>query len=166
MELHSTISSRLLVFLPHAARTTRSAMALDWRARDFMGPKIQNGLAKQQQNVVECVRPSSYAEASRQVQGAEKEARDRPKHEREDVPAIAERADVMKGREDQRAEDRGEDAGEQGAPAEQLAARPGERTHEHDAEQQLLVQPRADRQHQHRASAQPHLTQTDGFGWG
>src|SRR6185436_9442131 len=118
MELHSTISSRLLDFLPHAATTTRSAMALDWRARDFMGPKIQNRLAKQQQNVVECVRPCSYAEAPGQVQGAEKEAGDRPKHERENVQAVAERANIVKGREDQRAEYRGEDAGDERAPAE------------------------------------------------
>src|SRR5437667_6754453 len=165
IELHSTTSFRRVRFLVHAATRTSDANRTSLTRWDFMAPNIANGAsAQQQEHVVKCVGPGSYAESAEQVEAAEKQAGDRPKHERIDVKPVAKRADIVERGENERAEYRRGHAGEQRTQAQQFRCAAREQTDEDDEEQQLLVDTRADRQNQHRPAAEALGGERDDHG--
>src|SRR6267142_1982298 len=165
IELHSTTSFRRVRFLVHAATATSEARRTSFTRWDFMAPNIANGAsAEQQEHVVKCVGPRSYAESPEQVEAAEKQARDRPKDEGIDVEAVAKGADIVEGGENERAQYRRGHAGDERTQAEQFRGAPGEQSDEDDAEQQLFVNAGADRQHQHRRAAEPLRGERDNHG--
>src|SRR5467141_882537 len=131
IELHSTTSPRRVLFLLHAPAATRQENTTSCTSWDFMAPNIANGaLAEQQEHVVKCVSPRSYTESAQQVETAEKQARDGAKDEGINVERVAERADVVEGRENQRAQHCRGDAGHEGAPSEQPFRTPREQSDE------------------------------------
>src|SRR6266699_3613133 len=136
IELHSTTSFRRVRFLVHAATRTSDANRTSLTRWDFMAPNIANGAsAEQQEHVVKCVGPGSYTESAEQVEAAEKQAGDRPKHERIDVKPVAKWADIVERGENERADYRRGHAGEQRTQAQQFRCAPREQTDEDDAEQ-------------------------------
>src|SRR2546425_2398592 len=162
MELHSTTSDRRVRLLLHAPNATTQESAISFTRWDFMAPNIaKRALAEQQEHVVKCMGPSSYPKSPEQVQTTEKQSRDRAKDEGIDVQPIAEGADIVERGENEGAEHRRGDAGDEGAPAQQFGRAPGEQSHEYDAEEQLLVDAGAEGQHQHRPAAQPLLGESD-----
>src|SRR5213592_4169831 len=124
-------------------------------------PKIQNSLTQQQENVVECVGPCSYAEPPQQIETAEEESGDRAEYKGIDVEAIAIRADIVESGEDQRAEHGCGQPRDEGPPAEQLGGAPRNQADQHDAKQQLFVDSGADGQHEQRPAAQLLAAETE-----
>src|SRR3989454_4147181 len=156
MELHSTTSDRRVRLLLHAPTITTQESAISFARWDFMAPNIANrALTEQQEHVVKRMGPSSYPESPEQVETAEKQARDRAEDEGIHVEPIAEGADIVEGGENERAQHRGGDAGDEGAPTQQFGRAPCEQSHEDDAEEQLLVDAGAEGQHQHCPAAEP-----------
>src|SRR5438874_6908256 len=136
MELHSTTSLRRVRFLVHAASMTTQARRTSFARWDFMAPNIANGaLAEQQEHIVKSVGPRGYAKSTEQVQPAEKQSCDRPKDEGIGLETIAERADIVEGGENERAEHRRGYAGDERAPAQQLLRTPRDQSDEDDAKQ-------------------------------
>src|SRR5712664_549855 len=168
MELHSTTSARRERLLLHAPTTMTQESTISFTRWDFMAPNIaKRTLPEQQEHVVKCMGPSSYPESPEQVQTAEKQSRDRAEYEGIHVQPIAEGTDIVESGENERAEHRRGDAGDEGAPAQQFGRAPREQSHEDDAEEQLLVDPGAERQHQHCPAAEPLGRESHGHrGWG
>src|SRR4051812_41140280 len=100
-------------------------------------------------HVVQRVSPRRDAEASRQVERAERESRQSSENERLQAQRFAERSNVVERREEQSADDHRDRACGNPSETEKLEAIREERD-DHHPEQQLLVQSRAQRQREPR----------------
>ena len=88
---------------------------------ELLGLRVD--LDQQQERVVERVRPRGDAEPAEQVEAAEREAAQHAEGERLELERIAVRADVVERREDERADDGGENPRAARAPSRTARAR-------------------------------------------